>query len=441
MTVVDCLREFIAEKQLLSPQDRVLLAVSGGKDSMLMAYVFKAMGYDAIVAHCNFQLRGKESDLDEELVREFAETLQFPIFVNHFDTEAHASLHKISIQMAARELRYTWFEALRQQEGCAVIAIGQHANDQVETVLLNLTRTTGIQGLTGIKPKQGQVIRPLLELSAEQVRKAVEEYNIPFRDDQSNFSSKYARNKIRLEIIPKFEEIQPHFAEIMLQNIAHFEESYGFIQDHVSRLRDQLFTEQDGWIFLEKDQLKAHIPSAYLFFELLKPFGFLKSTLEDVLQVLDREMGQRFESPSHELLLDRNQLLIRRKKEAGAAQMTWHLSEDTLAWHDRVFSMRPEEVIGYSLGMDNVQVDAALLQFPLTIRTWQLGDYFVPLGMSGRKKVSDFFIGLKINRFEKEEIPLLINGNGEVIWIVGKRLDNRYRVTENTKKVLTLVCK
>ena len=440
MATINKLKSFIKEEQLLDASDKILLAVSGGKDSMLMACLFHDLGYNCIIAHCNFHLRGEESDLDEALVRDYAAELGYPFFVKHFETEAYAKKHKESIQMAARSLRYAWFEELMHEEACQVVCVAQHLNDHIETALLNLTRSTGLQGLLGIAPKREAIVRPLRCLTAEEVEKTVSEYNVPYRDDQSNFSTKYARNKVRLSIIPEFKEIQPDFESIMVQNIKHFEDSYRFIKRQVDAIRSQVFQEETARIVIDKEALGNYINDSYLLFELFKPYGFNREILIDVQDCFTRGMGQLFESPSHELLLDRDRLILQAKNSDVELDIKMEKGDTSIQIGNASLTGSIGEV-EFSKENDRVHIDADLLVYPLTIRNWQVGDVFIPFGMKGRKKLSDFFIQQKIDRFEKKRIALLVNGNGEVIWVINHRLDNRYKVTENTKKVLTLVYK
>ncbi len=441
MSILERLKHYIENKQLFAKENKVLLAVSGGKDSMLMARLFHDMGQSCIIAHCNFQLRGQESDKDEELVRQYASELGFPVFVKRFETEKFAIINKVSIQMAARELRYDWFEELRNNQYCDVIAIAQHANDHLETMLLNLTRSTGIQGLTGIQPKRGKLIRPLLFLNSEDIAKEVAKLNVPYRDDQSNFSTKYARNKIRLEIIPKFKEIQPDFESILEQNIQHFNESHQFIKKQVDAIRKSLFLEDKGTVKIKVDSIKPYIKDHYLLFELFKPYQFQRNVLEDLSSVIDNPMGQVFESDTHKLLLDRLYLILQKKGKDEFTEITVDNINTVVNLDSKSFSMNEEKNAELNSDKFSVKVDFEKLVFPLVLRPWKIGDTFKPLGMEGSKKLSDFFIQHKLSRFEKDAVPILVNANGEVIWIVGMRLDNRYKVTENTKKVLTLVYK
>lgn len=443
MHLIRRFEKYVEETLMLAKSDKILLAVSGGRDSMLMAHLFLKAGYSCLLAHCNFCLREAASDLDEELVRNFAEKHQVPFFVRRFDTTAYAAQHGLSIQMAARDLRYAWFETLREQEQAQWIAVAQHQNDHIETTLLNLTRGTGLQGLRGILPKRGTIIRPLLFLSAAEVRASVNDESVPFRDDQSNFSTKYARNKIRLEIVPKFRDISPDFDQVMVENIVHFQEAYALLQSFIEPIRLALFKTYDNEVGVKRADLEAYIDNLSLLFELFKPYNFPKEILGDLQSAWSGESGKRFQSSTHELLLDREWIWIRTiastQNNDEEVLLSAEMGSLRFAGREFTLSITGDPLIAHD--PNSAKIDYDCLSFPLRLRFWKNGDVFYPLGMEGRKKVSDFFIQQKIGLYDKKRIPLLINGNGEIIWIVGKRLDNRYRITESTKKVFTLVCK
>ncbi|WP_140937449.1 tRNA lysidine(34) synthetase TilS [Sphingobacterium lumbrici] len=439
MELLDRFKDYCVENELFATSDKLLLAVSGGRDSMLMATLFLKAQINIEIAHCNFGLRGQESDGDEALVRDFAQRHKVPFHVKHFDTVSYAEMHKISIQMAARDLRYAWFEDLSRELSCRYIAIAQHKNDHIETVLLNLTRGTGLQGLQGIKSKRDNIIRPLLFLTAAEVTSAVEELKVPFRDDSSNFSTKYARNKIRLDIIPQFESLNTDFIDTMDKNIQRFQENYVLLQSFIDPLRSQLFeTDTEGrWKIKKEDLSRQNISLLYALFE---PFGFSKRTLEDLIQTLEAESGRIFESKEYQLLLDRTYVLLK-KKDRLATEL--EVSEDAtvINWLDKTFEILLSEHTEICPDVQVAQIDYNRLIFPLKVRPWQEGDVFYPLGMRGKKKLSDYFVDRKISLFDKKAIPIWVNGNGDIIWISGYRLDDRYKITDNTQKVLTLVCK
>ncbi|MFD1768528.1 tRNA lysidine(34) synthetase TilS [Sphingobacterium suaedae] len=443
MDLIGRFQEYLQKTVQIQPTDKILLAVSGGRDSMLMAHLFLKAGYRCCIAHCNFGLRGDASDADEHLVRTFAKDTNTPIVVRRFDTESFARKEGISIQMAARTLRYAWFEEQRSANDAQWVAIAQHRNDHVETVLLNLTRGTGLQGLQGILPKRDLIIRPLLFLWSKEVTHYVRELQIPFRDDQSNFSTKYARNKIRLEIVPKFREIAVDFEEIMLENITHFQESFALLQAFIDPLAQTVFIEQHGGYRIEKKELGKYIHNLPLLYALFKPFGFSKVVLSDLQSGWAGESGKRYLSSSHELILGRAELWLFRHGWEQEGKVHAFIQEDQLRvnFYEYVFDVSIHDHARIDACVHRVQIDYDLLHFPLRLRTWEQGDVFYPLGMQGKKKVSDFFIQQKIAIHEKKRIPILVNGNGEIIWIVNHRLDNRYRITKSTKKVFTLVCK
>lgn len=444
MDLVRRFQRYMQETLDVGVDDKVLLAVSGGRDSMLMAHLFLAAGYPCAIAHCNFHLREVDADLDEQLVREFAAQYTVPFFVRHFQTNVYAEQYGVSTQMAARELRYAWFEELRVQQNAQWIAIAQHQDDHIETVLLNLTRGTGLQGLQGILPKRGNIIRPLLFLSSQEITACVQELQIPFRDDQSNFSTKYVRNKVRLEIIPKFREITSEFDDIMCENIVHFQEAYDLLQSFVLPIREKLFVPENGFIRIKKSKLQPYLHRLPLLFELFKPYGFPKNVLADMQAHWSSESGKLFRSPNYELLLDRDDIWLKAQGEAEHACEAIEVQVDTsiFSFAGKLFEVAIGEDTSIQHSENVLQVDFQKMEFPLILRFWEEGDYFCPLGMGGkRKKVSDYFIQKKIGRYEKKAIPILFNGNGDIIWIVGYRADNRYRITKSTKKVFTLVCK
>ncbi|WP_223583867.1 tRNA lysidine(34) synthetase TilS [Sphingobacterium sp. GVS05A] len=441
MNVLERLKGYIEKEHLMMPHDKILLTVSGGKDSMLMAHLFAKAGFRIAIAHCNFQLRGEDSELDEALVRKFACYNGIPIFVNQFDTKTYAKENQISIQMAARELRYTWFEQLREELQFDRIAVAQHLNDHIETVLLNLSRGTGLQGLQGILPLRDRIIRPLLFLKASEIEYYVQEYAIAYRDDQSNFSTKYARNKIRIDIIPHFKKLQPDFEQIFEQNITHFKESYLLLQQFVEPIRNKLFqTTGDGWV-VRKEDLEEYLDNLPLLYELFSGFNFSKAVLSDLQQAWTKESGRIFQSDCYNMLLDRNELFIREKEFISSDEAIITSETSTVEWKQYCFHAGISTELTISNNKEIAKLDYDLLVFPLTIRSWKIGDSFYPLGMEGRKKLSDFFINKKISLFEKENIPIVVNGNGDILWLANYRMDNRYKITSNTKKVLTLVCK
>lgn len=441
MTIIQRFQNYIKEHALFREDESVLLAVSGGRDSVLMAHLFKNSGYHFGIAHCHFGLRAAESDEDKDFCEELAQKLDVHFHSIRFDTEEYANEHRISIQMAARDLRYQWLEKIRQESGYQYIAIAQHQNDATETMILNLVRGTGISGLHGILPKKGKLIRPLLFLTREEINEVFSRENYSFREDSSNFSSKYARNKIRLEVIPVLKQLNPSLERTFDENRKRFLDLEHILEQRVSELKHHLFKT------INQDEIEISLPELQnlksantLLFELFKPYGFTEAVLADLQKSWFAEPGRVFRSLSHQLLLDRNKLILSRAQDPANEETLINQETREYLWKGQVFKSR----LGSSVESDLikksnlVQLDLDLLQFPLKLRTWQNGDSFQPLGMKGRKKLSDFFIEQKISLNRKQNIGVLENGNGDIIWIAGYRIDERYKISMHTKKVFIL---
>lgn len=441
MSVAERFVQYLHEQALCQPHERFLLAVSGGKDSVMMTRLFSESGYAVGIAHCNFGLRGAASDADEALVYELAKTLGVPFYVTRFDTVSHARREGISVQMAARELRYRWFETIRVSQGYDYIAVAQHRNDHVETLVLNLVRGTGLAGLQGIQPKRGRIIRPMLFLSATEIEEYVRKHRLEYRDDASNFSTKYARNKIRMEVIPKLKELNPDLEQTLARNMAHFSDAYTVLHQHILHLRAQLFTahSEDEW-HIPIIGLETLNPQLFLLYELFKPFGFTEAVLSDLAGSLTGAPGKQFTSPSHVLYLDRDEVVVIRKKAAIEGYTVLEKQGDRVQWGGYRFESSIAANTGVRTESHLVQLDAEKIVFPLSIRAWKKGDRFRPLGMKGHKKLSDLFVSLKIPVYRKHTVPVVTNGNGDILWVVPYRMDDRYKITSKTKKVLTLAC-
>lgn len=443
MLPLQSFRAFISRHQLFEPDQKILLAVSGGKDSVLMVHLFKQAGLHFGIAHCNFQLRAEESMRDEAFVKMLAATLGVPFHVTHFNTKAYAKAQRCSTQMAARDLRYAWFEQIRSAEGYEAIALAHHQNDAIETMLINLARGTGISGLHGIAPKRDRLIRPLLFLSRGDIETLIEKENIDYVEDSSNLSDHYARNKIRLHVIPQLKAINPGLEQTFAQNIQRFQEAEMIIQQTVLSLRNTLLEKTTNGISIKIDAIRTLNPQKLLCYELLKPYNFNESLTLEVLTALDKQSGTSFYSSTHRITLDRERLLItplaaqqlgsEGEQGAGINQIV-HPATQQIHLPNHVLNIRYAEGNSYNID-GKAYVDHDLLIYPLILRSRQAGDIFVPLGMKTHKKLSDFFIDEKVPLPEKDKIPLLINGNGDIIWVAGMRQDNRYKVTATTKKV------
>lgn len=427
---------FIKTNALFVNQDKILLAVSGGKDSVLMAQLFKLAGFQFSIAHCNFNLRANEAQRDESFVKLLAATLSVPFYVQHFDTKTYASEHHISTQMAARDLRYQWFEELRVEKNYDYIAVAHHQNDSIETLLLNLTRGTGISGMHGILPKRDKIVRPLLFLSRLQIDQIINENNIDYVEDSSNETSKYARNKIRLNVIPQLREINPNLEETFAQNIARFAETEEVLLQVVEEARKRIVRTENDSHYFSIAQINTLKPQKLLLFELLKPYHFSTIVVDEILESLGKQSGTSFYSHTHRATINRDDLLLSPiKKQNSDAHYFMHSTDQSITVESQKISFFNTDSLLVEANVNKAFVDLDKLIFPLIIRFKQDGDKFMPLGMTNYKKLSDFLIDSKVPLPEKENIPLLINGNGEIIWIAGLRQDNRYKVTVTTKKV------
>jgi len=437
--MIDDFKRYIAINNLCIKDDKLLLGVSGGIDSIVMMHLFRMSGYNIALAHCNFQLRDEESDKDEAFVTHLAENYQLPIHTIRFNTPEIAEKEGISIQMAARDLRYEWFEELRQQHHYDYIAIAHNNNDLVETFLINLVRGTGIKGLTGIKEKSGAIIRPLLFAS----RKMIDDYcrtnNFEYREDSSNKTTKYSRNLIRHEIIPAFESINPSFIDTMTQNINTLKNTEKIYYHTLQKTLTEIADEQDKKTYFAIDKIEKLEPVETYMFEFLNPYGFSISQINDIIASLDGISGKQFFSPTHRLIKDRDNLIL---EEISLVQSKPFFIEETTGQIEYPIPLildKSDKTEEFQINTQKniAQLDYDKLEFPLTLRKWNKGDYFMPLGMQNLKKVSDFFIDQKVPIPEKEKVWIIESGN-KIAWIAGMRIDERFKITENTTHIFQL---
>ena len=433
--------ENITIKKLFEAKQKVLLAVSGGIDSMIMLYLFEKSGFDYGIVHCNFQLRGNESDQDEEFVKKQVLIHGVPSFFKRFDTEEYAQINGISIEMAARELRYDYFEKIRIEHKYDFIATAHHSDDLIETFFLNLSRKTGIKGLTGIKDKSGKIIRPLLFASRDEIEQFASENYIEFREDSTNSDVFYQRNFLRHRILPLFSELNQSFKKNMLASIENLKDAETVYTRFFETEKQKVVEYATNSQIIDIEKLRKSEHPKILLLEILNSFNFNPAVAEDVFQSLESESGKQFYSKTHRLIKDREKLYV--SEIAEQENRIYYIETDDIELfapceinieklHGKDFKIRKEKNIAC--------LDFEKLEFPLLIRKWQQGDYFQPLGMTGFKKVSDFLIDEKIPVHEKENIWLLCSGN-KIAWIMGNRIDNRFKITDKTGKIIKIEIK
>ena len=427
---------FIEEQNLFKTNDKILIALSGGIDSVVMLNLFVQSKFQISVAHCNFNLRGKESDGDALFVKKLSEKYALTYFEKQFDTLDFAEKNKISTQMSARKLRYDWFEEIRQKHDFQYIAIAHNKNDLAETFLINLTRGTGINGLTGIKTKINFIIRPLLFASRDEIINYQKEHQLLFREDSSNASTKYIRNKIRHDIIPQFENINPNFLQTITNNTEHLQDTALIYENWILEKKEKIFFSQKDAFFLKKEEIKKIKHQRILIYELLKPYFFNKATSDKILQSLEF-IGKQFFSKKYRLIVDREYLILSKiqkqefkkifiEKTAKNLKNPIHLDFQIIKKDDN-FILEKENDLAF--------LDLEKLDFPLILRKWEKGDFFYPIGMKGKKKLSDFFTDNKFSIMEKEQVYLLTSSKNEIIWIIGHRLDNRFKIEKQTQEI------
>lgn len=429
------LHSFIAERRLIGHGEKILLAVSGGVDSMVMAHLFLHMPFDTGIAHCNFSLRGKESDMDEEFVRKFSEDHKIPFFTARFDTKSFARDKGISVQMAARELRYSWFEEIRKTHGFDKIAIAHNLNDNIETMLLNLVRGTGLAGLSGMKVMSGSVIRPLLFATRERIEKYSSAQGITFREDRSNADTKYTRNKIRHKIIPVLQEINPSLLKTLSGAAVRSGELNEIVAEYIAGLYAEMTIERDGATVFKLNSLRKHEGNRTVIFELFRPFGLNSLQIYDLLNIMKGKTGSWIFTGTHRIVKNRNELIVTGPVPGNDFRLTIYNIDEFPE------NISAEYLTGKSFRIPADPLIACLdtekLRFPLVIRKWNAGDFFYPLGMNGKKKLSDYFIDKKYSLPEKER-KMVLESEGKIVWIIGDRIDDRFKVTADTSEVLLL---
>ncbi len=429
---------YIKEEKLIHPSDTVLLAVSGGIDSVVMCELFHQAKIKFAIAHCNFQLRGKESDEDELFVEQLSEKYNVPFHTIAFDTKQYAKKNKISIQVAARELRYNWFNEIADNFNYDCIATAHHQDDSIETFFINLLRGTGIRGLHGILSNQNNIIRPLLFAGRKGIESFAKQNKLKFREDSSNEEDKYTRNKIRHHLIPLLREINNHSEKNILLAMEHLKQVEDIYSQSVQKKRSKVTINKGGITTISIAGLKKLEPlSAYLY-EFLQPFGFNGAVVNEIIDSLDTSVsGKQFFSTTHRLIKDRSYLFIEEKKSKKNQSIEILKNSKTVIFDLsslRLKSIKRTKDYSIIFKKSVAQLDYDKLVFPLTLRKWEKGDFFYPIGMKGKKKLSDFFIDQKLSLIEKEDVWVMLSEN-KVAWVVGYRVDDRFKITDKTRKI------
>ncbi len=425
--------QHISSKNLLDTSRRYLLACSGGKDSMALAHLLIETQTPFEVAHVNFQLRGEESDEDQRFVKKWAEIRSIPFHTLNADTAQVASKRGISIQMAAREIRYDFFEQIRLQNQLDGILLAHHEDDQIETVLLNLTRGTGIDGLAGMAERNGNLIRPLLPFSKSQIEKYLLENQIAWREDQSNTETHYKRNFLRHEVIPALLQSEPTARQNILNSIDRFRETSKALSSLMNDWIEKNVRVENGYHLLDLRAIRHHSGLSTLIFQWLRPYGFNPAQTVEIAQKLsDYRIGSAFYASDFELIFDRECLVLGKKPKTLSP---FFLSAETksLSTPNGTFQL---EHLPWPTSLDtsreNAMLDLDTLDFPLTVRPWKEGDRFVPLGMKSEKKISDFLIDLKVSLIEKETV-LVLESNGKIAWVIGYRIADWAKCSASTR--------
>lgn len=409
------------------------MAISGGIDSMVMLHLCQQSGLDIRAAHCNFQLRGDESDADEQFVKSECEKLGILVFVAHFDTKKFAEEHKLSIQVTARTLRYDWFQTLLINNDYDYILTAHHLDDSLETFLINFARASGLDGLTGIPKQNGYIIRPLLIFSRNEIEDFARENKIKWREDSSNATDKYMRNKLRHDVIPILKELNPGLLSSFESTISNLQQAQTMVDDASRIVYRKVVTDinfQKRINLPELMQLSNY--RAYLY-QWLEPFGF--SDWDSINELVNAQSGKQIHSQKHTLLKDRNELIVFENKMQETGSFLIGKDQKDVKFPLKLSFCNVDDISVQAT--NTIFVDENKLQFPLEIRRWQEGDWFSPLGMDGKKKLSKFFKDEKYSLIDKSNAWLLCSDN-QIVWVIGKRQDDRFKVTEQTTKILQI---
>ena len=431
--------QYIERHGLLKASGKYIVALSGGADSVALLLLLRTLGYCVEAAHCNFHLRGAESDRDENFVKNLCDRHDVPLHLVHFDTKEYASLHKVSIEMAARNLRYAWFNQLASDIHADGICVAHHRNDSVETLLINLLRGTGIHGLTGIRPLNGNIIRPLLCLSRAEIEQYLHSIGQDYITDSTNLVDDVVRNKIRLNIMPLLREINPSADECIQQTAERISDAIAVYDNAIEASVKRVSYSKDNCLHIDISKLIAEPSPECALFKMLSSFGFSPLQIENISSNLYLPTGSIFSSSNYDLLFDRGEIVVCEKhapmKPFKIPEPGIYVSGGT-RW--RVQQVPVDDTFTISRDSDVATIDASRVKFPLTIRGVDNGDRFIPFGMKGSKLVSDYLTDRKRSVFEKKSKLVVADSEGDILWLVGERTDNRFRIDDNSKEALIL---
>jgi len=445
MSLLEKFIKNVQQQNLFQKNDLLLLAVSGGMDSVALCELCFQAGFHFEIAHCNFQLRGEESERDEKFVRQLGEKYWTKVFVKKFDTKEYAEMNKTSIQVAARELRYDWFDQLLKSEESSPLSFqrsrflltAHHANDNIETLLLNFFKGTGIKGLQGILAKKQNIIRPLLFAKKEEIVAFLKENNLEFVEDSSNESDKYTRNYIRNQLIPSLQKAFPRVEDNLIHNLERFSEIEILYQQAIQLHKKKLIEQKGNELHIPVLKLLKTQPLKTIVFEIIKEFGFTSHQTEEVINLLKSESGKYIPSSTHKIIKNRNWLIIAPQNILDSAYILFDEEAGEIDFELGKLGIKYRDSKPAKIPLSNLiaAVDAKEIKFPLLLRRWRQGDYFYPLGMQKKKKLSKFLIDQKKSLSEKEKI-WIIESKKRIVWIVGERIDDRFKITDKTKGVL-----
>lgn len=432
--------QYISHYNLCGKNDRILLTVSGGIDSVVMLDMFYQAKYKIAIAHCNFQLRANESDEDERFVKKLGEKYGIEVFIKRFETNTYALSNNLSIQVAARDLRYAWFEDLRKETSFDFVAVAHNADDEVETFFINLSRGSGLTGLKGIPMKRNRIIRPILFANREKIVAYAKKNKLFFREDSSNKEDKYLRNKIRLNLIPELKNLSPKFSHSVIDSIKHLNEADILLQQLLEEKFKSLEKQKDGITNISLSELEKLQPFHIWLYYLLRLYNFNRDTTDNLAEsIAGKQTGKIFYSNTHKVLIDREELKIKiigeHKEEVYLIDI--NQKSTTKPINLSIDSFHVKEGFQLIKNIRFAQLDKDKLKFPLKIRKWKKGDKFKPFGMKGSKLLSDYFIDNKIDLFEKEDIWLLLSGE-KIAWVIGYRISDDYKLTQKTTNILSI---